>query len=237
VAAIEVPLGAAAAAKAWTAVAVDDPSDRVRLQIVPARPDTRALHAHMVGVRQATPDTVAAATGVFEGRVPGAGWRAWRVEPDADGTAAAPQSTCAAFPANCTDAGGDAITVTNGFVTLTFSRAAGGLTSVHPVGGRPVAVRPTLRRYTHHLDTHVLPWFLRRSGHYAFHPAGDSEDMGGEGGGGGGATLDIVAGPSVVMVARRVGAYASLAVRLRAGSPAPELEWTVGRCRPRRTWS
>ena len=64
---------------------------------------------------------------------------------------------------------------------------------------------------------------MRRSGHYAFHPASEAEPLAV-----GAAALDVVAGPSLTTVTRRYGGYASLTVRLRAGSIAPELEWTVG---------
>ena len=137
VASIEVPLGATAATVGWTAVAVDD-GTRVRAQIVPTRADTRALHAHLVAVQAAQSQEVAAATAVFEGRVPGMGYRVWTLVPDEGGsrggsaggggpvTAAPPPpvstTACSSHPSNCTD-DGEAVTVTNGVVTLTFSRA------------------------------------------------------------------------------------------------------------------
>ena len=113
----------------------------------------------------------------------------------------------------------------NGLVELAFSRAQGGLASIKVGAGPTVPVSLSLRAYSHRLATTILPWFLRRSGHYAFHPAGEAVALGG---GGAAAGLTITAGPHLTEVGLSAGPYASLAIRLRSGAVAPEVEWTVG---------
>ena len=87
-----------------------------------------------------------------------------------------PLTTCAAWPTNCTEGEG-AIFITNGVLELLFSKATGQLVRVRdPALDLNVEVGASLRFYTHRLDTPILPWFLRPSGHYIFHPDGEAHE-------------------------------------------------------------
>lgn len=107
-------------------------------------------------------------------------------------------SPCSSFPANCTE-DESTLTLSNGLVDLVFAKRSGvlvdsedtaslpssGLARVRSRGGggdgkevvSEASVRASLLSYSHDLETSVLPWFLRRSGHYAFHPQGEASKV------------------------------------------------------------
>ena len=114
-------------------------------------------------------------------------------------------SPCSSFPANCTE-DESTLTLSNGLVDLVFAKRSGvlvdaadtaplpssGLARVRTRGGgsgssgssggseqvvSEASVRASLLSYSHDLTTSVLPWFLRRSGHYAFHPQGEANKV------------------------------------------------------------
>ena len=107
-------------------------------------------------------------------------------------------SCCSSFPANCTE-DESTLTLSNGLVDLVFAKKSGvlvdasdtapqpssGLARVRTLGGggggsgeeAEASVRASLLSYSHDLSTSVLPWFLRRSGHYAFHPEGEASKV------------------------------------------------------------
>lgn len=110
-------------------------------------------------------------------------------------------------------------------LALTFDRSLGGLSTIEVDGGTKLNVSVSLRRYIHQRDTGVLPWYLRPSGHYSFHPAGESQQLTSEGEA---ADLHVTSGPLLTEVTHRFCAFGSLTFRLLRGAATVEVEWTVG---------
>ena len=110
-----------------------------------------------------------------------------------------PSSPCSSFPANCTE-DESTLTLSNGLVDLVFAKRSGVLVDAADTAPQPssglarvrtrsgsgssssgiseeASIRASLLSYSHDLTTSVLPWFLRRSGHYAFHPVGEASKV------------------------------------------------------------
>jgi Glycosyl hydrolases family 38 N-terminal domain/Glycosyl hydrolases family 38 C-terminal domain/Alpha mannosidase middle domain len=218
---IEVPLGLSAASRSWTAVSLSS-GKRLPVQVLHLRNDTRALQDYLLSVHAHEAALKADAVAVFHSHIPGMGFETWSLEPDS--TLTTTLTACEAFPANCSD-DGQKVLVTNGLIELTFDRSLGGLSFVEVVGGAKLNVSVSLRRYIHQRDTGVLPWYLRPSGHYSFHPAGESQQLTSPGEA---ADLHVTSGPLLTEVTHRFCAFGSLTFRLLRGAKTVDVEWTVG---------
>ena len=217
---IEIPLSLSAVSRSWTAVSLTT-GERFPVQVLHLRNDTRALQDYLLSVHAHAAALKSDAVAVFRGRIPGMGFVSWSLEPDS--TLTSTLTACAAFPANCSD-DGKKIRVTNGLAMLTFDRLGGGLSSYEVVGQSSLNISVSLRRYIHQGDTGVLPWYLRPSGHYSFHPAGESQQLTSPGE----ADLRVSSGTHVTEVTHRFCAFGSLTFRLLRGATTVEVEWTVG---------
>ena len=219
---IEVPLGPTASSRSWTAISMTS-GNRLPVQVVPVRGETRALQDYLISVHAHPAALKAHATAIFQGNIPGMGFDSWRLEPAEGELASSLLFKCDAFPANCTD-DGDVLKITNGLASLTFSRRSGGLTSYEVVNGPRVTVSASLLRYSPQRNTGVLPWYLRPSGHYSFHPAGEAEQLEGQKV----SALEVTTGQYVTEVTQRFSSYGTLTFKLRHAVSVVEVEWTVG---------
>ena len=172
-------------------------------QVVPLSKSDLELQ-RLAEVGGSTPSSASFAAGhaLFDAQLPPLGYVAFAVEPEsetggASASALSPSfssSSCSSFPANCTE-DESTLTLSNGLVDLVFAKKGGIVvdasdTAPHPSSGlarvrtrsgsgvsEEASVRASLLSYSHDLTTSVLPWFLRRSGHYAFHPEGEASKV------------------------------------------------------------
>jgi len=154
------------------------------------------------------PSSLAAGYAVFDATLPPLGYVAFALEPEEEEGGGEEGSgsiigktrsfnSCSSFPANCTE-DDTSITLSNGIVDLVFAKKKGVILDVSDVAPSPssglarvrsrrgndeieASVRASLLSYGHELQTSILPWFLRRSGHYAFHPEGQAKEVSGVG--------------------------------------------------------